>query len=68
MLGEKIAQVALAFGVDDLDGTVVEEKIGYDAGAASPQSLPLERLIRLIRIAGKTPVERDTLYNQIRRY
>jgi len=68
MLGEKIAQVALAFGVDDLDGTVVEEKIGHDAGAASPQSLTLERLIRLIKIAGKTPVERDTLYNQLRNF
>lgn len=37
MLGEKVAQVALAFGVNDLDGTVVEEKIGHDAGAASPR-------------------------------
>lgn len=68
MLGEKIAQVALSFGVDDLDGTVVEEKIGHDAGATSPQTLNLERLIRLIKIAGKTPVERDTLYNPIRSF
>jgi len=68
MLGEKIAQVALAFGVDDLDGTVVEEKIGHDAGAVTPQSLTLERLIRLIKVAGKTPVERDTLYNPIRSF
>lgn len=68
MLGEKIAQVSLAFGVNDLDGTVVEEKIGHDAGASSPQSLTKEGIIRLIRIAGKTPVERDTLYNPIRSY
>lgn len=68
MLGEKIAQVSLAFGVDDLDGTVVEERIGHDAGAASPQSLSLERLIRLISIAGKTPVERDTLYHPLRSF
>ncbi len=68
MLGEKIAQVALAFGVDDLDGTVVEEKIGHDAGASSPQSLSLERLIRLIKVAGKTPVERDTLYRPLRSF
>lgn len=68
MLGEKIAQVALAFGVDDLDGTVVEEKIGHEAGASSPQSLSLERLIRLIRLAGKTPVERDTLYRPLRSF
>jgi aminodeoxyfutalosine synthase len=66
MLGEKIAQVSLAFGVNDLDGTVVEEKIGHDAGADSPQSLTKEGIIRLIRKAGKTPVERDTLYHPIR--
>ena len=62
MLGEKIAQVSLSFGVNDLDGTVVEEKIGHDAGAASPQSLTKEGIINLIRKADKTPVERDTLY------
>lgn len=65
MLGEKIAQVALAFGVDDLDGTVVEERIGHDAGASSPQSLSRERICHLIRMAGKQPVERDTLYNPV---
>ena len=68
MLGEKIAQVSLAFGVDDLDGTVVEEKIGHDAGARSPQALTKESIIRLIRNAGKTPFERDTLYHPIRSY
>ena len=68
MLGEKIAQVALSFGVDDLDGTVVEEKIGHDAGASSPKGLSLERLIRLIRLAGKVPVERDTLYRPLRSF
>ncbi len=68
MLGEKIAQVALSFGVDDLDGTVVEEKIGHDAGASSPQGLTLERLIRLVRLAGKQPVERDTLYRPLRSF
>ncbi len=68
MLGEKIAQVSLAFGVNDLDGTVVEEKIGHDAGADSPQSLTKEGIIRLIRKAGKVPVERDTLYHPIRSY
>ncbi len=65
MLGEKIAQVSLAFGVNDLDGTVIEEKIGHGAGAKSPQTLTKEGIIRLIRKAGKTPVERDTLYNPI---
>jgi aminodeoxyfutalosine synthase len=68
MLGEKIAQVSLAFGVNDLDGTVVEEKIGHDAGAASPQSLSKDGIISLIRKAGKTPVERDTLYRPIRSF
>ena len=68
MLGEKIAQVSLAFGVNDLDGTVVEEKIGHDAGANSPQALTKEGIIRLIRKAGKVPVERDTLYRPLRSY
>lgn len=68
MLGEKIAQVSLAFGVNDLDGTVVEEKIGHDAGAKSPQSLTKDGIISLIRKAGKTPVERDTLYHPIHSY
>ena len=68
MLGEKIAQVSLAFGVNDLDGTVVEEKIGHDAGAASPQTMSRDEIVTLIRKAGKTPVERDTLYNELRTY
>jgi aminodeoxyfutalosine synthase len=68
MLGEKIAQVALAFGVNDLDGTVIEEKIGHDAGAPSPQSLSKGGIINLIRKAGKIPVERDTLYRPLRSF
>jgi len=68
MLGLKIAQVSLAFGVNDFDGTVVEEKIGHDAGAESPQALTLDQLITLIRKAGRTPVERNTLYEELRRY
>jgi aminodeoxyfutalosine synthase len=68
MLGEKIAQVALAFGVNDLDGTVIEEKIGHEAGAASPQSLSRDEIIRLIRKAGRQPVERDTLYKELQAY
>jgi len=66
MLGEKIAQVALAFGVNDLDGTVVDEKIGHDAGAQSPKAMSMEGLIRLIEKADKIPVERDTLYRPLR--
>lgn len=68
MLGLKLAQVALAFGVNDLDGTVVEEKIGHDAGADSPQQLDKQEILRQIRNAGKIPVERDTLYQPLREY
>ena len=68
MLGLKIAQTALCFGVNDLDGTVIEEQIGHDAGADSPQTIARERIIRLIREAGRVPVERDTLYNELRVY
>jgi aminodeoxyfutalosine synthase len=68
MLGEKIAQTALCFGVNDLDGTVVEEKIGHDAGASSPQAMSREEIARLIRKAGRIAVERDTLYNELRTY
>jgi aminodeoxyfutalosine synthase len=68
MLGEKIAQVSLAFGVNDLDGTVIEEKIGHDAGAVSPQALTKSAIIRLINKAGKIPVERDTLYRPLRTF
>jgi len=67
MLGLKIAQVSLCFGVNDLDGTVVEEQIGHDAGADSPQQLSKEQLVVLIRKAGKVPVERDTLYREVGR-
>ncbi len=68
MIGEKIAQVALNFGADDIDGTVMEEKIAHFAGAKSPTQQQKEKLIRLIKEAGKIPVERDTLYNHIKVY
>jgi aminodeoxyfutalosine synthase len=68
MLGLKVAQVSLAFGVNDLDGTVVEEKIGHEAGADSPQDLNKAQLIDLIRKADRLPVERDTLYREVRSY
>jgi aminodeoxyfutalosine synthase len=68
MLGEKIAQAALCFGVNDLDGTVVEEKIGHDAGASSPQVMTKDAIVNMIRTAGRIPVERDTLYNELRMY
>jgi aminodeoxyfutalosine synthase len=67
-VGLKLAQVSLAFGVDDLDGTVVEERISHAAGVGTEQAIPREELIRVIRNAGRVPVERDTLYNVVRRY
>ncbi len=67
MLGIKTAQVALAFGADDLDGTVVHEKIYHDAGAETPQEMTVTEIERLIREAGRVPVERDTLYHRIER-
>lgn len=68
MLGLKTAQLSLLFGVDDLDGTVVEEKITHAAGAETEQSISRDELLDLIRAAGRVPVERDTLYNVIRIY
>jgi len=67
MLTPAVAQVALQFGADDLDGTVIEEKIYHDAGADSPQHLTRQELERLIRAAGRVPVERDTLYRPVER-
>src|ERR1700734_941240 len=67
MLTPRIAQVALRFGANDLDGTVVEEKIYHDAGATTPEFMTRAELERLIRAAGRVPVERDTLYNPVDR-
>lgn len=60
-----IAQTALAFGADDVDGTVVEEKIYHEAGATTPQRVMREELVQWIRDAGRVPVERDTLYQVV---
>jgi aminodeoxyfutalosine synthase len=65
MLGEKIAQVALQFGADDLDGTIVDERITRAAGGTAGTGMERKRLERLIRGAGRTPVLRDTLYRPI---
>jgi len=66
MLGEKIAQVSLSFGVDDLDGTVVEERITRAAGGTTDGSLTKDDIVHLIKEAGRTPVERDTVYNVVK--
>ncbi|MDQ3169947.1 MAG: aminofutalosine synthase MqnE [Acidobacteriota bacterium] len=63
--GVDVAQIALWYGVDDLDGTVQEEKIYHMAGARTPETLTTASIRRLIRRAGRLPVERDTLYNVV---
>jgi aminodeoxyfutalosine synthase len=68
MLGEETASVALNFGADDMDGTILEERIAHAALAESPAGLTRDRLLGLIREAGKLPVERDALYKILRRY
>ena len=65
MLGPKMAQIALSFGADDMDGTVLEEKITHMAGAETSQALSNKEIEYLIKSAGRIPVERDTLYNVI---
>src|SRR6204780_681825 len=67
MMTPKIAQISLRFGADDIDGTVVEEKIYHDAGATTPQGLRRHDLVRLIEEAGREPIERDTLYRPVTR-
>jgi len=65
MLGEKVSQVALLFGADDIDGTIVEEKITHSAGGLTEGVMTRDDLITLIRKAGKTPVERNGLYKEL---
>jgi aminodeoxyfutalosine synthase len=67
MMTPKIAQIAQRFGADDIDGTLVEERIYHDAGATTSQNLRRGELTRLIREAGREPVERDTLYHPVQR-
>lgn len=64
----EVAQIALRFGADDVDGTIVHETIYRAAGSRSPSGLTVEQLVRLIREAGRVPVERDTLYNVVREW
>ncbi|MDD5759391.1 MAG: aminofutalosine synthase MqnE [Desulfobulbaceae bacterium] len=68
MIGIKLAQVGLSFGADDIDGTVKEEIITHMAGAETEQAQARRELVRIIREAGRTPIERDTLFNVIKTY
>lgn len=66
MLGEKISQLALKFGADDIDGTIIEEKITHSAGALTGEHLTADQLINLIKKAGRIPVQRDSFYRTVR--
>jgi aminodeoxyfutalosine synthase len=68
MIGPRLAQVGLSFGADDIDGTVTEEKIAHDAGAPTAQSMTVHELVRLIREAGRRPIERDTVFNVVKEW
>ncbi len=68
MMGMPLAQVALHFGANDVQGTVVREEIFHAAGATTPTEQKLEELVRFVRAAGRVPVQRDTLYNELRRW
>jgi len=68
MIGLKLAQVSLHFGVDDVDGTIIEETITKAAGSEAGQAVPRADLVHIIKDAGRVPVERDTLYRVVRRY
>jgi len=65
MIGPKVAQIALSFGADDMDGTVKEEVITHMAGAETEQAIGSTTLVKLIKEAGRVAIERDTLYNPI---
>lgn len=65
MIGEKLAQIALNYGADDLDGTIIEERISHTAGAKSAKGLTREQMEEMIRSAGFIPVERDSFYGEI---
>jgi aminodeoxyfutalosine synthase len=68
MVSPFVSQVALHFGCDDVEGTVVYERVYHEAGAQTPMELTYDGLVELIRGAGKTPVERDSLYQSVRTF
>jgi aminodeoxyfutalosine synthase len=68
MVTPSLSQIALTFGANDIEGTVVREKVYHEAGATTPEALSLDHLLGLIRGAGRVPVERDSLYHVIRSF
>jgi aminodeoxyfutalosine synthase len=68
MMGLPLAQIALHFGANDVQGTVVREEIFHAAGARTETEQKIEELVRVIQAGGRVPVQRDTLYNELRRW
>jgi aminodeoxyfutalosine synthase len=68
MMGLPLTQIALHFGANDVQGTVVREKIFHAAGATTATEQKIDELVRFVRAAGRIPVQRDTLYNEVRRW
>jgi aminodeoxyfutalosine synthase len=68
MISTPLAQIALHYGANDIQGTVMEEQIAHAAGAVTPQEERIQDLVSLIRDAGRIPVQRDTLYNTVRSF
>jgi aminodeoxyfutalosine synthase len=68
MISPRIAQIGLTMGADDIDGTIKEEKIVHMAGATTPIGLSVDALCRLVRDAGREPIQRDSVYNVVRRF
>ena len=68
MMSAPISQIALAYGADDVDGTTLEETVFHEAGAVTPTGMSVEAIVRMLREAGRIPVERDTLYRHLRVY
>jgi aminodeoxyfutalosine synthase len=68
MVTQPVSQIALHFGVNDIEGTVVREKIYHAVGAHTPQGMTLSQLLKLIRGAGKQPAERDSFYTILREF
>jgi aminodeoxyfutalosine synthase len=64
----KVSQIALHFGVDDLEGTVRRERIYHDAGAETPEGMTFAEIVRLVKDAGKRPVERNVRYEEVRQW
>jgi aminodeoxyfutalosine synthase len=68
MMGLPLAQIALHFGANDVQGTVVREEIFHAAGARTETEQKIEELVRVVQAAGRVPVQRDTLYNELQRW